>query len=302
MRGRLRKCKNPPPSRAATVTSMRKLPPKRSWWGGTDNRRGLEGSPPHLSAALRGERRARAARPAPAAQARPPPRERGAHASPSNRRPGAGQGIRRGRPVSPSAAPQQREEAVPGLTRHLSREEPRSSAPRPVPAAAAGMGLCGRGWARCAGLRLPGGSGPLWALPLSRALPLRPCRTGGWAPPRPEGKAGYGLWAGGRALAPRGARGLRSSNPFTRGQEEEWRRRNRSALAYIAAAAVGMVGMSYAAVPLYRLYCQVRRSPAAPSRSLERAGAAPSPPFPSHRPRAWAERRAPGTARSRSSA
>ncbi|KAK2536914.1 cytochrome c oxidase assembly protein COX11, mitochondrial [Columba livia] len=118
------------------------------------------------------------------------------------------------------------------------------------------MGLCGRGWARCAGLRLPGGSGPLWALPLSRALPLRPCRTGGWAPPRPEGKAGYGLWAGGRALAPRGARGLRSSNPFTRGQEEEWRRRNRSALAYIAAAAVGMVGMSYAAVPLYRLYCQ----------------------------------------------
>lgn len=60
---------------------------------------------------------------------------------------------------------------------------------------------------------------------------------------------------------PWGARGLRSSNPFTRKQEEEWRRRNRSALAYIAAAAVGMVGMSYAAVPLYRLYCQVPGAP-----------------------------------------
>lgn len=127
------------------------------------------------------------------------------------------------------------------------------------------MGLCGRGWARCGALRLPGGPGPLWALALARALP-RPCRIGGWVPPRPEGKARYGLWsaAGGRAPAPRGARGLRSSNPFTRRQEEEWRRRNRSALAYIAAAAVGMVGMSYAAVPLYRLYCQVPGRPAAP--------------------------------------
>lgn len=204
-------------------------------------------------------------------------------------------GDKAGPPRSPISSPAAAGGGGAGLTRRLSREEARSSAPRPVPAAAAGMGLCGRGWARC-------GPGPLWALALSRALPLRPCRTGGWAPPRPEGKAGYGLWAGGRALAPRGARGLRSSNPFTRGQEEEWRRRNRSALAYIAAAAVGMVGMSYAAVPLYRLYCQVRGSPAAPSRPLERAGAPPSPLFPSHRPRAWAGRRAPGTARSRSSA
>jgi cytochrome c oxidase assembly protein subunit 11 len=29
-------------------------------------------------------------------------------------------------------------------------------------------------------------------------------------------------------------------------------------LTYVAAAAVGMLGASYAAVPLYRLYCQVR--------------------------------------------
>lgn len=81
------------------------------------------------------------------------------------------------------------------------------------------MALCGRGWASCAlGLRLG-------------ALPR------------------HGLC---------GTRGVRSSNPFTRQQEEEWRRRNRSAVGYIAAAAVGMVGLSYAAVPLYRLYCQVR--------------------------------------------
>ncbi|XP_042658310.1 cytochrome c oxidase assembly protein COX11, mitochondrial isoform X2 [Tyto alba] len=108
------------------------------------------------------------------------------------------------------------------------------------------MGLCGRGWARCGALRLPAGPGPLWALALGRALRWQ------------GGRARYGLWAGagGRSPAPREARGLRSSNPFTRRQEEEWRRRNRSALAYIAAAAVGMVGMSYAAVPLYRLYCQ----------------------------------------------
>ncbi|KAF2976617.1 hypothetical protein EK904_011418 [Melospiza melodia maxima] len=79
------------------------------------------------------------------------------------------------------------------------------------------MALCGRGWARCArGLRLG-------------------------ALPRP----GLG-----------GTRGVRGSNPFTRQQEEEWRRRNRATVGYIAAAAVGMVGLSYAAVPLYRLYCQ----------------------------------------------
>uniref|UniRef100_A0A8D0F2G2 Cytochrome c oxidase assembly protein COX11, mitochondrial n=1 Tax=Strix occidentalis caurina TaxID=311401 RepID=A0A8D0F2G2_STROC len=116
------------------------------------------------------------------------------------------------------------------------------------------MGLCGRGWAR--------GGGLLWALrwALPRALPRPGAAGGGWAPPRPEGGAPHSLWAaaaaGGRSPAPWGVRGLRSSNPFTRRQEEEWRRRNRSALAYIAAAAVGMVGMSYAAVPLYRLYCQ----------------------------------------------
>ncbi|XP_041265179.1 cytochrome c oxidase assembly protein COX11, mitochondrial [Onychostruthus taczanowskii] len=94
---------------------------------------------------------------------------------------------------------------------------PRSPAARPESPRAAAMALCGRGWARCArGLRLG-------------------------ALPRP------GLC---------GTRGVRGSNPFTRQQEEEWRRRNRSAVGYIAAAAVGMVGLSYAAVPLYRLYCQ----------------------------------------------
>lgn len=42
----------------------------------------------------------------------------------------------------------------------------------------------------------------------------------------------------------------------TQSQEEEWRNRNKTALTYIAAAGVGMIGLAYAAVPLYRLYCQ----------------------------------------------
>lgn len=46
----------------------------------------------------------------------------------------------------------------------------------------------------------------------------------------------------------------------SRSQEDEWRTRNKTVLTYIAAAGVGMIGLSYAAVPLYRLYCQVRRS------------------------------------------
>ncbi|XP_029783231.1 cytochrome c oxidase assembly protein COX11, mitochondrial isoform X2 [Suricata suricatta] len=48
----------------------------------------------------------------------------------------------------------------------------------------------------------------------------------------------------------------KGTNPFTRAQEEDWRRRNKTVLTYVAAAAVGMLGASYAAVPLYRLYCQ----------------------------------------------
>ncbi|XP_069749226.1 cytochrome c oxidase assembly protein COX11, mitochondrial isoform X1 [Narcine bancroftii] len=51
-------------------------------------------------------------------------------------------------------------------------------------------------------------------------------------------------------------RSLKGPNPFTRNQEEEWRKRNRTVLTYIAATAIGMIGISYAAVPLYRLYCQ----------------------------------------------
>ncbi|XP_073684832.1 cytochrome c oxidase assembly protein COX11, mitochondrial [Garra rufa] len=39
-------------------------------------------------------------------------------------------------------------------------------------------------------------------------------------------------------------------------QEDDWKKRNKTVLTYIAAAGVGMIGLSYAAVPLYRLYCQ----------------------------------------------
>ena len=37
-----------------------------------------------------------------------------------------------------------------------------------------------------------------------------------------------------------------------------WRASNRQTVTYIAAIAITVVGLSYAAVPLYRLYCQVR--------------------------------------------
>lgn len=60
-----------------------------------------------------------------------------------------------------------------------------------------------------------------------------------------------------RGLVEQAPKRLKSTNPFTRAQEEDWRRRNKTVLTYVAAAAVGMLGASYAAVPLYRLYCQV---------------------------------------------
>lgn len=52
-------------------------------------------------------------------------------------------------------------------------------------------------------------------------------------------------------------RGLNTRNRKFKGQEEEWKTRNKTILIYIASAGVGMIGLSYAAVPLYRLYCQV---------------------------------------------
>ncbi|XP_010898005.1 cytochrome c oxidase assembly protein COX11, mitochondrial isoform X3 [Esox lucius] len=51
-------------------------------------------------------------------------------------------------------------------------------------------------------------------------------------------------------------RGVKSRKSQTRSQEDDWRKRNKTVLTYIAAAGVGMIGLSYAAVPLYRLYCQ----------------------------------------------
>lgn len=52
------------------------------------------------------------------------------------------------------------------------------------------------------------------------------------------------------------SRGAKNQKRKFRGQEEEWKTRNKTVLTYIAAAGVGMIGLSYAAVPLYRLYCQ----------------------------------------------
>ncbi|XP_069015996.1 cytochrome c oxidase assembly protein COX11, mitochondrial isoform X2 [Embiotoca jacksoni] len=48
----------------------------------------------------------------------------------------------------------------------------------------------------------------------------------------------------------------RSHQEEWRSHQEEWRSRNKTVLTYITAAGVGMIGLSYAAVPLYRLYCQ----------------------------------------------
>lgn len=53
------------------------------------------------------------------------------------------------------------------------------------------------------------------------------------------------------------SRGAKSRSRKSKSQEEEWKTRNKTVLTYIAAAGVGMIGLSYAAVPLYRLYCQV---------------------------------------------
>ncbi|KAK1881288.1 Cytochrome c oxidase assembly protein COX11 mitochondrial [Dissostichus eleginoides] len=68
-----------------------------------------------------------------------------------------------------------------------------------------------------------------------RSLRSAPCRTPAMRPPSQT-------------------RGLKTRR--TRNQEEEWRSRNKTLLTYIAAAGVGMIGLSYASVPLYRLYCQ----------------------------------------------
>ncbi|XP_056627550.1 cytochrome c oxidase assembly protein COX11, mitochondrial isoform X1 [Triplophysa dalaica] len=46
------------------------------------------------------------------------------------------------------------------------------------------------------------------------------------------------------------------TNRRKQSQEDDWKKRNKTVLTYIAAAGVGMIGMSYASVPLYRLYCQ----------------------------------------------
>lgn len=49
-------------------------------------------------------------------------------------------------------------------------------------------------------------------------------------------------------------RGVKIRNK--KSQQDEWKSKNKTALTYIVAAGVGMIGVSYASVPLYRLYCQ----------------------------------------------
>lgn len=111
--------------------------------------------------------------------------------------------------------------------------------------------MCGRGWSQ------PGWSG---RTVVNAERGLRPGWNGlGGAE---QGLRRLGTWkrpSGARGPAAQPPRRPKSSNPFQRAQEDEWRRRNKTVLTYVAAAAVGMLGASYAAVPLYRLYCQVGR-------------------------------------------
>lgn len=58
-----------------------------------------------------------------------------------------------------------------------------------------------------------------------------------------------GLWQQSRRLKSH-------KNPFTQKLDEERKKKNKTILTYVAAVTVGMIGMSYSAVPLYRLYCQ----------------------------------------------
>ncbi|XP_010753660.2 cytochrome c oxidase assembly protein COX11, mitochondrial isoform X1 [Larimichthys crocea] len=59
-----------------------------------------------------------------------------------------------------------------------------------------------------------------------------------------------------RRLPPRLHAQSRNRKSKSEQQRDEWSTRNKTVLTYIAAAGVGMIGLSYAAVPLYRLYCQ----------------------------------------------
>ncbi|XP_062859770.1 cytochrome c oxidase assembly protein COX11, mitochondrial [Trichomycterus rosablanca] len=51
-------------------------------------------------------------------------------------------------------------------------------------------------------------------------------------------------------------RGAKTHRNKQYNQQDDWKHKNKTILTYIVAAGVGMIGMSYAAVPLYRLYCQ----------------------------------------------
>lgn len=124
------------------------------------------------------------------------------------------------------------------------------------------LALCGRGWSQ---------SGWSGRTVVNAERVLRPGWNGlGGADGRLRRLGTWKRPSGARGPAAQPPRRPRSSNPFQRAQEDEWRRRNKTVLTYVAAAAVGMLGASYAAVPLYRLYCQVggRRRGTDPTRAI----------------------------------
>ncbi|XP_015285031.1 PREDICTED: cytochrome c oxidase assembly protein COX11, mitochondrial isoform X2 [Gekko japonicus] len=87
--------------------------------------------------------------------------------------------------------------------------------------------------------------GRVWALLAAKGA------AGQWGPWR--------AWCYLRGNAALGRRRGMSTGRFAGGrqdQQQDWNHRNKTVLTYLAAAVVGMAGVSYAAVPLYRLYCQ----------------------------------------------
>ncbi|XP_062975973.1 cytochrome c oxidase assembly protein COX11, mitochondrial [Elgaria multicarinata webbii] len=102
------------------------------------------------------------------------------------------------------------------------------------------MGPRARGWA-CLGAPSARGWGPWRA----------------WLRLHGNGKpAGVGRRAESTGPLADGRREQQQQRRWRQQQQENWSRRNRTVLTYLAAGVVGMAGVSYAAVPLYRLYCQ----------------------------------------------
>lgn len=268
---------------------------------------GPGGIPPRLSAALRGERRATpqrqrslpsAARPAPLPKPHRLPAKAAQGGRPSRRQTAPGRG--RAAPTARRGAERRDGSADSPRRRRLSREEPRPARRRQRHGAVrAGLGaLLGPAAPRGAGAALGPGAGP----DPSPAGPHRRVAGGeGSVRALGGGRAGGGSAGGPRVaefqpLHPQAGGGMAAPEPVGAGLHRR-RRRGHG----------GHVLRGRAALPPLLPGTREPRGPAPPAEEEEeegggggRADAGHSPPFLSVRRRAWAERRARATARSRS--